>query len=72
MRVPIPLHFGEMAETEIKAALEKPEPASSCNAEGEKANKVAYVILKKYQRQDDDYDRDTDHGRSQDARFNKP
>jgi predicted secreted Zn-dependent protease len=42
---------------------------TSCNALGNAANALGNQILRKYNERDLDYDRSTDHGRTQGARF---
>ncbi|MGH6629277.1 MAG: DUF922 domain-containing protein [Burkholderiales bacterium] len=43
------------------------KPASNCEDLAVSANSAAEAIVKKYQKLDEDYDRETDHGRSQGA-----
>ena len=58
---------GLAAGKEIETALLAAEPASNCEALAAAANSVANAIVMKYQKLDQDYDRKTDHGRSQGA-----
>lgn len=58
---------GLAAGKEIEAALLAAKPASNCEDLAAAANSVAEAIVTKYQKLDQDYDRKTDHGRSQGA-----
>ena len=58
---------GLAAGKEIEAALLAANPASNCEDLAVSANSAAETIVKKYQKLDEDYDRKTDHGRSQGA-----
>lgn len=53
---------GMNAGFEIEAKLTQLSPMKNCNILIETANKDAYEILGKYQRRDEIYDRETDHG----------
>jgi predicted secreted Zn-dependent protease len=58
---------GLAAGKEIEAALLAAKPESNCEDLAAAANSVAEAIVTKYQKVDQDYDRKTDHGRSQGA-----
>ena len=58
---------GLAAGREIEAALLAAKPASNCEDLAVAANFAAEAIVKKHQKLDEDYDRHTDHGRSQGA-----
>jgi predicted secreted Zn-dependent protease len=58
---------GLAAGKEIQAALLSAKPVSNCEDLAAAANSVAEAIVTKYQKLDQDYDRKTDHGRSQGA-----
>ncbi len=58
---------GLAAGKEIEAALLAAKPASNCEDLAAAANSAAEAIVAKYQKLDQDYDRKTDHGRSQGA-----
>jgi predicted secreted Zn-dependent protease len=60
---------GVDAAHEIDAAIAAMPPAGSCDALGANANALGMRILQKYQQRDLDYDRDTNHGATQGARF---
>jgi len=58
---------GLAAAKEIEVALLAAKPASNCEDLAVSANSAAEAIVEKYQKLDEDYDRETDHGRSQGA-----
>jgi predicted secreted Zn-dependent protease len=58
---------GLAAGKEIEVALLAAKPASNCEDLAAAANSAAEAIVKKYRKLDEDYDRKTDHGRSQGA-----
>ena len=58
---------GIAAGKEIEAALLAAKPASNCEDLAASANSAADVIVKKYQKLDQEYDRKTGHGRTQGA-----
>ncbi len=58
---------GLAAAREIEAALLAAKPASNCEDLSIAANSAAEGIVKKYKKLDEDYDRQTDHGRRQGA-----
>jgi len=58
---------GLAAGKEIEVALLDAKPASNCEDLAVSANSAAKAIVKKYQKLNEDYDRKTDHGRSQGA-----
>lgn len=60
---------GVDAANEIDVAIAAMPPAGSCDALGTNANALGMRILQKYQQRDLDYDRDTNHGATQGARF---
>jgi predicted secreted Zn-dependent protease len=55
------------AAKEIEAAVLAVKPASNCEDLELAANTAAQTILMKYQALDEEYERKTDHGRSQGA-----
>lgn len=54
---------------EVDRAIAAMPPAAHCDALGAAANALGASILKKYNQRDLDYDRDTQHGATQGARF---
>ena len=60
---------GVDAAHEIDLAIAAMPSAGSCDALGTNANALGMRILQKYQQRDLDYDRDTNHGATQGARF---
>ena len=58
---------GLAAGKEIETALLAAKPASNCEDLTVAANSAAEAIVKRYQKLDEDYDRKTEHGRSQGA-----
>jgi predicted secreted Zn-dependent protease len=60
---------GVAAGHEVDQAIAELPPASTCDALGANANALGASILRKYNQLDLDYDRDTDHGATQGARF---
>ena len=58
---------GLAAGKEIEAELLAAKSASNCEALAAAANSAAEAIVTRYQKLDQDYDRKTDHGRSQGA-----
>ncbi len=57
------------AAQEIDRAIAALAPLASCDALGTAANAAGNNIIRKYNQRDLDYDRTTDHGRTQGARF---
>ncbi len=57
------------AANEVDRAIAAMPPAGSCDALGANANALGMSILQKYNQRDLDYDRDTNHGATQGARF---
>lgn len=57
------------AAREIDRGIGALPAQANCNALGNAANALGNEILRKYNEQDTDYDRSTDHGRTQGARF---
>lgn len=57
------------AANEVDRAIATIPPAGSCDVLGASANALGMSILKKYNQRDLDYDRDTNHGATQGARF---
>ena len=60
---------GVEAAHEVDRAIAAMPPAGSCDALGANANALGTSILRKYNQLDLDYDRDTQHGATQGARF---
>jgi len=60
---------GRDAAHEIDAAIARLPGQSNCVALGNAANSLGNQIIHKYNERDLDYDRRTDHGRTQGARF---
>ena len=60
---------GLKAARQIEVAVLAVKPASNCEDLGAAANAAADAIVAKYQALDEDYDRNTDHGRNQGARL---
>jgi predicted secreted Zn-dependent protease len=56
---------GVQAGTDIEAALRAVEPASNCENLESRANHAAQKIVSKYQRLDEEYDRQTAYGRTE-------
>lgn len=59
------------AAKEIERVLPKTDPASNCEAVGEKANGVGLQILNKYKQLQEEYDEKTGHGEEQGASASK-
>lgn len=62
---------GQLAKQAIEAHLKELSPATNCKAISRKANAGAYKILHHYQTEDKNYDRQTQHGKTQGAWFTK-
>ena len=59
--------FAQQAGEEIDRALQVTGEATGCRELKDQANDSAYRILNRYQQQEDAYDRETQHGRTQGA-----
>jgi predicted secreted Zn-dependent protease len=62
-------NFGINAAREIERRLTSLGSMRSCNALGNTANSIADQIVDKYSRMETEYDRRTDHGRTQGGVF---
>ena len=60
---------GINAANEVDRAIAAVPPAANCDALGASANALGMRILQKYNQRDLDYDRDTNHGVTQGARY---
>lgn len=61
------LEFGKMAANEILAQLKTMPPAKDCTLLSESLNQKGQAIIAQHAKLDDEYDVNTDHGRSQGA-----
>lgn len=63
------LTHGILAANEVASALLNTPATSSCRTTGNNANRAADAIIQKYNRADQQYDRETQHGATQGARI---
>lgn len=63
------LTHGILAANEAKQAIQDAKAASSCRAAGNNANTAANAVITKYNRADQQYDNQTNHGATQGARL---
>lgn len=60
---------GAEAAGEIDRGIAGLTPRASCESLGAAANALGHQVIRQYNQRDLDYDRTTDHGRTQGARF---
>ncbi len=63
------LTHGVLAANEVVSAIKNATPAANCRTTGNNANNAANAVIQKYNRADQRYDNETNHGATQGARL---